>query len=243
MTVAAELAEALHHIRGVGPAVPHEALRGRTPASSGRRRPSVLKEPEPPVVVEHAACPCSGAPLLAIPCLGGGADGVDVTTTRFLLQQALTRKKEEEEVAKQQEEKYEAKMKLLKDTVSHDLPLTEAEWAACRKWIVLVPSSSSSGLRRKRKKRRKRTLPKTSSHLTLRRAHRRQQQLYVHGWFCCFSISHTVFPSVVGRSQLPGIMDDSSLRALVFDPGSGICKAGFASFLALGSSTLSSGPR
>ena len=31
MTVAAELAVALHHSRGVGPAVPHEALRGQTP--------------------------------------------------------------------------------------------------------------------------------------------------------------------------------------------------------------------
>ena len=65
MTVAAELAVALHHSRGVGPAVPHEALRGQTPASSRGRRPGVLKELEPPVVVEHAACPCSGAPLLA----------------------------------------------------------------------------------------------------------------------------------------------------------------------------------
>ena len=89
MTVAAELAVALHHSRGVGPPVPHEAPRGQTPASSGGRRPGVLKEPEPPVVVD-AACPCSGAPLFAIPCLGGGADGVDVTTTRFLLKKALS---------------------------------------------------------------------------------------------------------------------------------------------------------
>ena len=97
MTVAAELAVALHHSCGVGLTVPHEALRGQTRASSRGRRPGVLKEPEPPVVVEHAACPCSGAPLLAIPCLGGGADGVDVTTTRFLLKKALARKKEEVE--------------------------------------------------------------------------------------------------------------------------------------------------
>ena len=53
MTVAAELAVALHHSRGVGPAVPHEALRGQTPASSVGRRPGVLEEPVPPVVVDR----------------------------------------------------------------------------------------------------------------------------------------------------------------------------------------------
>ena len=54
--------------------------------------------------MEHATCPCSGAPLLAIPCLGGGADGVDVTTTRFLLGMALLRKGEEEEKERQREQ-------------------------------------------------------------------------------------------------------------------------------------------
>ena len=53
MTVAAELAVALHHSRGVGPAVPHEALRGQTPASSVGRRPGVFEEPVPPVVVDR----------------------------------------------------------------------------------------------------------------------------------------------------------------------------------------------
>ena len=48
--------------------------------------------------------PVLRAPLLAIPCLGGGADGVDVTTTRFLLKKALLRKKEEEEEEKRKEE-------------------------------------------------------------------------------------------------------------------------------------------
>ena len=38
MTVAAELAVALHRNCGVGPAVPHEAPRGQTAASSGGRR-------------------------------------------------------------------------------------------------------------------------------------------------------------------------------------------------------------
>ena len=30
-------------------------------------------------------------------------------------------------------------MKLLNDRVSHDLPLIEAEWAAWRQWMGLVP--------------------------------------------------------------------------------------------------------
>ena len=55
-------------------------------------------------------------------------------------------------------------MKLLNDKVRHDMPLTEAEWAAWRQWMGIVPSSSSSaGKRRKRKKRRKKRLPKSSS--------------------------------------------------------------------------------
>ena len=97
------------------------------------------------------------------------SETVDARTVMFLLQKTFARKKEEEEeeeeerrkeVAKQQEEKYEAKMLLLNDRVSHDLPLAEDEWAAWREWSVLVPSSSSSGKRRKRKKRRKRRLPR-----------------------------------------------------------------------------------
>ena len=60
--------------------------------------------------------------------------------------------------AKQLEEMLEAEMKLLNDRVRHDLPLTEAEWAAWRQWMGLVPSSSSSG--RRKKKRRKRRLPR-----------------------------------------------------------------------------------
>ena len=56
------------------------------------------------------SCPRSEAPLLspvAIPCVGGGADGVDVTTTRFLLGMALLRK--EEEVRKREDEEEELK--------------------------------------------------------------------------------------------------------------------------------------
>ena len=55
MTVAMELAAATHHSspKGGWPGVTHDALRGQTTASSGGRRPGVLKEPEPPNVVER----------------------------------------------------------------------------------------------------------------------------------------------------------------------------------------------
>ena len=55
MTVAMELAAATHHSspKGWWPGATHDALRGQTTASSGGRRPDVLKEPEPPNVVDR----------------------------------------------------------------------------------------------------------------------------------------------------------------------------------------------
>ena len=86
-----------------------------------------------------------------------------------------------------------------------DLPVSDAEWEAWQAWRGI--GSSASGKKRKRKKRRKKKTLRTSSHLTLRRAHRRQRQWYAHVWFCCFGAFHAVFPSFVGRTQLLGIMD------------------------------------
>ena len=73
----------------------------------GTRRERLVDARGPQGGLERAACPRSEAPLLspvAIPCLGGGADGVDVTTTRFLLGMALLRKEEEEEEVRKREE-------------------------------------------------------------------------------------------------------------------------------------------
>ena len=55
MTVAMELAAATHHSspKGGWPGATHDALRGQKTASSGGRRPGVLKEPEPPNVVDR----------------------------------------------------------------------------------------------------------------------------------------------------------------------------------------------
>ena len=184
-TVAAEFVVALHHNRDVGPGM-HVGLRAQKTASSGGRRPGVLKEPVPPVVVECAARPCSGVPLLAIPCLGGGADGVDVTTTQFLLKKAILRKKEEEE----EEEK--ARKEEAQEKADLELAKRDPWWAqhlakrkamdeqhlADMKAIEERRYKASSSSKRKRKKRRKRRTPRTSS--LPGRARRRQRQ-----WFAC----------------------------------------------------------
>ena len=74
-------------------------------------------------------------------------------------------------MAKQQEQEHEEKVLLLNRRVRHDLPLTAAEHAAWRRWIMADPaasSSSSAGKRRKRKKRKKRKLTETSSSRAVR---------------------------------------------------------------------------
>ena len=108
MTVAAELAVALHHSRGVGPAVPHEALRGQTPASSGTR-PAALKEPVPqgrwPGALRQLG---HVVPSLALPSQAGAtADGVDSSSLRFLTAAALRKLKEEEMVMMVEDEEEE----------------------------------------------------------------------------------------------------------------------------------------
>ena len=72
------------------------------------------------------------------------------------------------------------------------------------------------GSKRKRKKRRKRRLPRSSVPRGGRG--RRHWQWLVPGWFSWSSALHAVFPSYVGRPQLPGIIvgmvrDDSLLRS------------------------------
>ena len=199
MTVAAELAVALHHSRGVGPAAPHEALRGQSPASPGGRRPGVLKEPKPPVVVEHAACPCSGAPLLVVPSLAAAeSDGVDGTSLKYLLKVSLRQrqKEEEEEVMEKKKEKEQA--------------------AETRRRAQALVDHAASLPKRKTKKKRKRKLPHSSSHSSLGRARRRQRQ-----WHACgagspgFVPLRAVFPSVSGRLVMLGIMAGMDQKGLL----------------------------
>ena len=131
------------------------------------------------MVVEHAACPCSRAPLLVVPSLAAAeSDGVDGTSLKYLLKLALQLKKEEEEREEEQrqvmEEEKKAKKALAawtarRKAVTDEMyallgvsPLTpaqrEREVALFRELDVIdaaVPPSLP--MRRKRKKKRKRT--------------------------------------------------------------------------------------
>ena len=106
MTVAMELATALHHsAQPAGPVVAgpseveeqdkHEALR-RQRAPPPRKRPGVLKEPEVQGAAVMDGYVAAGAPLLVVASLAG-RDEVDATTVSFLLRENLRRTKLEEE--------------------------------------------------------------------------------------------------------------------------------------------------
>ena len=174
MTVAAELAVALHHSRGVKP---YGDRRLRAQWDGGRC---------PEGARAASGCGARGlpvlrAPLLAIPCLGGGADGVDVTTTRFLLRKALLRKKEEEEEKRKEEvlqRKRDELVALLDVLPEHRTPDQQSR--------VQALTREYRASKRKRKKRRKRRLPRTSSLFSPRR---RLRQWHLQGWssWCCSS--------------------------------------------------------
>ena len=113
----------------------------------------------------------AGAPLLGVPSLAAAAaDGANGTTVSVFLRLALKEEDEEErrnvveKEQKQQQEDFERRMLALNHRVRHDLPLTDAELAAWRRWSdKALSSSSSAGKRRKRKKKRKKKVPKSSS--------------------------------------------------------------------------------
>ena len=197
MTVRMELAAALHH--SAGPET-NDAVRSQKTVSSRGVRPGVLQDPAPQLVVEHAARPCSGVPLLAIPCLGGGADGVDDTTTRFLLKKALLRKKEEEKEKRKEEmlqRKHDELFALLDMPFEHRTPDQQS-----RPQVLMHEYHAS---KRKRKKRRKRRTPRTS--FLFGRARRRLRQ-----WSACSAgftgddVPRVMFPSGVARPKMLCIM-------------------------------------
>ena len=100
------------------------------------------------MVLEHAVCPCSGAPSLEMPSLASSGNGIDKASLSFLVTAAEVaqaeldkrkRKEEEEKEVEQRRAENQAKARLLLE-----------EW----------------GKRRKRKKRRKKKAPRTSSPLS-----------------------------------------------------------------------------
>ena len=171
-TVAMELATALHH-SAQRVEVPREGVEGEQHYAPRRpkpplpgKRPGLPPEPEPQVRAATVGYVAAPVPVLSMPSLADTmADQVDDRAVQILLQLALERKKREEEKEERrraEEEKHERRMQLLNQRVGHDMPLTEAEWAAWRQWMGIVPSSSSSaGTKRKRKKKRKKKLPRS----------------------------------------------------------------------------------
>ena len=136
LTVAMELAAALHHSRDGGPGS-HNALRGQKAASSGEKvenethnvlrhqttpppgeRPGILAEPglqRSDRSLRRSAG--DSLPTLALPSLAGSAgEAVDSFSLRFLTAATLAaRRKEEEEEAKEQERLKELEAKKLQE--------------------------------------------------------------------------------------------------------------------------------
>ena len=153
---------ALRHSRGVGPAVRREALRGQTPASSVGRR-----QPEPPVVVEHAVCPCSsGVPSLTLPVLGCGDTSMDnspsPSSSGSLSRRRLSRTGGRAR-RRRRRRNSRGRRRSGRSSKSGCRGSTPSSFDdPCRR---AAASSSSSSSMRKRKKKRKNKLPRTSSFL------------------------------------------------------------------------------
>ena len=167
----------------------------------------------------------AAAPLLAVSSLRG-ADGVDDTAVKYLLRAELKKEEEEEEERKQEladevlDDKLEAEFDALM-AIGHLTSRQEARLSAVvRERLELVERRKKRRTMRKRKKRRKRKTPKTS--FSCGRAHRRQQQCYVHDWFswCCSSRCVLSF----GRQTQDATPGPLCTRRTVI---SGLCMAGF----------------
>ena len=173
-------------------------------------RPAPLAEVAGPQVraatVGYVAA--AGAPLLAVPSLGGGG-AIDDTSAHFLLEMALLspteveqlRRAEKRKLAREREEKKREEKKREQDKNFDELAKA---WQGLFSTKVSASASSSSGVtKRKRKKKRKKRLPRT----------RCLPRGFAGGDAPC-----VMFPSVVVRPEMLCIMadmdqKDSTLRA------------------------------
>ena len=103
--------------------------------------------------------------------------------------------------------------------------------SARRHASALSSRTSWSRPKRKRKKRRKRKLPRSSSYSSYGRVRRRKRQWHaLNAGFLGEVLLRAVFPSVVVRPAMLGIMapmNQKDSTTLVVDSGSGTCKARF----------------
>ena len=194
------LAPALHH--SAGPRVKVEmqqngAPRGqKTAASAGEEvehathygpraqetppgvRPGSLAEPGPQRSDRSLRRSSGQTPLLGVPSLADApAEAIDGRTLRYLLKANIARGKFEEE--EEEEKKYQERS------------------AETRRRAQALLDHAASLPKRKRKKRRKKKTPRSSSHPSLRRAHRRHWQWYVLAGFPGYDTPRAVFPSIV----------------------------------------------
>ena len=157
MSVAAVLAEALHHSAPKVGAAPYNAPRSQKTARASGKHPGVLKEPEVQLEAATVGYVAASTPLLVVASLAGG-DEVDATTTRYLLK-----------CAAHAQGPHARSCPLLPTLCASSSSPPPS--ASCGERIIDGGSSlsSSSGKRRKKKKRRKRKLPKSSSGVLVRR--------------------------------------------------------------------------
>ena len=201
MTVAMELATALHHSAQRVEA-PSEGVEGETNDAPRRpkpplpgKRPGVLLDPEPVQVVDavtsYVAAP---GPSSLVPQLAAN-DALDNATLKFLVARALQdRREQEEEQRKREEEEKAKKEKEMKESWQQFIDQIRAN-ARREKERLDSGGASSDIFRRKRKKRRKRWTPRTSSRSSCGRSRRRQRQWRVrHAGFAGSGAPRDVFP-------------------------------------------------
>ena len=135
MTVAAALAEALHHSAPKVGAVPNNAPRSQKTARASGEHPGVLKEPE---VQLEAATVGYVAPLLVVAPLAGGDD----TTTKYLLKCALRKRQKEEEEERRKEKEHEELMKRAQSVIDDAASLSSA--SGKRRHHSLLPPAPDS---------------------------------------------------------------------------------------------------
>ena len=125
------------------------------------------------------------------PCLvlaGAAGEAVDRTALSYLLQQSLAAKEEEEKKARVEERVKRQQAQVLEEALR-------------------VQELTRELFKRKRKKKRKKKLPRTSSNSSCGRARRRQRQWHApNAGFLGGVTLRAVFPSVVDRPEMLGIM-------------------------------------
>ena len=209
MTVAMELATALHHSAQRVEA-PREGVEGETNDAPRRpkpplpgKRPAPLEEVAEPQAAQPplATCVAAGVPSLSSPALGGDCS-LDSATVSFLVRLGVGAQAELDRRKRREEEEKAKKAKEAKESSKQFLDQLRA-----KAWRELEERLDSGGAssKRKRKKRRKRRTPRTSSLPS--RARRRQRQ-----WSACYAgltgyvTPRVMFPSVDARPKMLCIM-------------------------------------